>query len=590
MADLPTVNALEELREENKEGLQSLGSTFKGSIESLTNVSSSMAQSLRAMLEFDKKAAQDAKIAQFQLIENLRESARLQKENAKKDDKKVEGASLFKDTGLIGLAGILVAFGGAIAGLRGWELKAIRSLKDVGGISTTITNGLKILKLNVLKVFGLTPAGIPIRDPATGKFMKSMPVTQQIGLRFQALKASVLKVFGLGVDGKPIAQTKLPKPIQGISARIASLASTISQFVGNTFSAIAKPFGKGGKALGDIVKAIGRTLKAIPIVGQIIGFLFAAFDGITTAFSTEGPLWKKITAGIAAFTGNFIGAPLDLLKDIISWISGKLGFEGVEAFLDSFSIEDLITDALTAIPDMIGKAVDWIGTLFTDPTEALKQLWQGYVGAWEGIGQFVMDFAVKPAWEFVKGLFGFGEDEAKIPEDFNPVTYIINKVTGFLNKIQESIGKLFSGEIDIDSLLPDFQIPEFPNPFKGIGEKISSLDFDTFNLGSWFGGALDLNLGDKLKSTLAELFGAEGVATTVSGTTPTAGAETDVRSRNVAQATAQPNVTVTAPQTSIQTDNSTKVNRTSVAPASSRRSVSYRDRYGAQLGVAGIRN
>jgi hypothetical protein len=57
------------------------------------------------------------------------------------------------------------------------------------------------------------------------------------------------------------------------------------------------------------------------------------------------------------------------------------------------------------------------------------------------------------------------------------------------------------------------------------------------------------------------------------------GAEVDVRSREVSQAISQPNITVAAPTTSIQTDNSTKVSRTSVAPASPRRSNGYRDRY-----------
>ena len=54
-------------------------------------------------------------------------------------------------------------------------------------------------------------------------------------------------------------------------------------------------------------------------------------------------------------------------------------------------------------------------------------------------------------------------------------------------------------------------------------------------------------------------------------TPSTDGAETDVRSREVAAQVAQPNVTVAAPQTSIQTDNSTRVNKTSVASASPRR-------------------
>jgi hypothetical protein len=49
------------------------------------------------------------------------------------------------------------------------------------------------------------------------------------------------------------------------------------------------------------------------------------------------------------------------------------------------------------------------------------------------------------------------------------------------------------------------------------------------------------------------------------------GAEVDVRSREVAAQVAQPNVTVAAPQTNMSTDNSVRINKTSVASASPRR-------------------
>jgi hypothetical protein len=63
----------------------------------------------------------------------------------------------------------------------------------------------------------------------------------------------------------------------------------------------------------------------------------------------------------------------------------------------------------------------------------------------------------------------------------------------------------------------------------------------------------------------------EVIAEAVKATATQAGAEVDVRSREVASQVAQPSVTVAAPQTSIQTDNSTRVNKTSVASASPRR-------------------
>ena len=63
----------------------------------------------------------------------------------------------------------------------------------------------------------------------------------------------------------------------------------------------------------------------------------------------------------------------------------------------------------------------------------------------------------------------------------------------------------------------------------------------------------------------------EAIAGAIQANSTQAGAEVDVRSREIAGQAMQPNITVAAPQTSIQTDNSTSVSKTSVASASPRR-------------------
>ncbi|MEK9696006.1 MAG: hypothetical protein VW270_09585, partial [Candidatus Poseidoniales archaeon] len=342
-----------------------------------------MAKSLRAMLEFDKKAERDKKIADFALMEQLREAARKQqdKEELKRTNLLPDELADLKGSGLLGLAGILVAFAGALAGLRGTEAKVIKGLgRSINSaikrgtsflranttVLESISNAYKNLRVSVLKIFGLTPGGLIRNNPITGRFEKAPPLTMQIADKLRLLKAKFLGFFGLTPDGK--INTKIIP--QGGRASMLSIAA---KSIGETIGRVTKP-------IGNMLRTLGRVLRGVPILGQIIGFFFALFDGIKEAFNTDGPAYKKFTSFLAWFVGDFVGAPLDLLKSILSWAAGKLGLEGVESFLDSFSIEQFIKDSIKKILVMIEKVIDWFGTLFTDPTEALNQLWQTIVG------------------------------------------------------------------------------------------------------------------------------------------------------------------------------------------------------------------
>jgi hypothetical protein len=64
--------------------------------------------------------------------------------------------------------------------------------------------------------------------------------------------------------------------------------------------------------------------------------------------------------GISGLLVGLIGLPLDLLKDGISWIASKLGFENFSEQLDSFSFSDMIGNLFTSITDTI---IGFIGSI-----------------------------------------------------------------------------------------------------------------------------------------------------------------------------------------------------------------------------------
>ena len=65
---------------------------------------------------------------------------------------------------LLPLTGGLAALSLAFAGFRGWELEALKQIKNIKLVPTQITTALKTLKARFLGVFGLLPDGTMVVD------------------------------------------------------------------------------------------------------------------------------------------------------------------------------------------------------------------------------------------------------------------------------------------------------------------------------------------------------------------------------------------------------------------------------------------
>ena len=137
--------------------------------------------------------------------------------------------------------------------------------------------------------------------------------------------------------------------------------------------------GKGGM--------IGRIMSFAQGFGRVLGKLFlpvtivmSAFDLITGFIDgfkeSEGnnivsKFIDGVGGGLSKMIGNLIGIPLDLLKSGVSWIMGKLGFDGAVKFLEGFSFKDLLMTIVKAPFTLVSKAVSFIKDIFTsdDPVK-----------------------------------------------------------------------------------------------------------------------------------------------------------------------------------------------------------------------------
>jgi len=331
---------------ENDDAVKDNTSKTASGVNNLFDVLEDQTALLQQMLDIQTETLTEAQRQRIRDLEAQREAAREQDgpsegvQPVEKDEGALEGLlpkTLF--------AGIL----GALAGFRGWEMKAIDRL----------TSLFDRLRANVVNAF--------------------KPITQSIGKFFSNIKASAFRALGLGVDGKPVVRTPgWVKALRDVGSKIGSFFTRIKDVVMKILSPILKLFSGIGSVAGSIAKGAAAVLRFLGPVGLVIGSLFSLFEGFQAFRDKEGSILEKVQAGISATLSDFFGAPLDLIKDLASWIIGKFGFDETSEFLDSFSIEDELEKVFNSLFDSIDKVFEYIKGIFTGETNVLgdiNKLW-----------------------------------------------------------------------------------------------------------------------------------------------------------------------------------------------------------------------
>ena len=132
-------------------------------------------------------------------------------------------------------------------------------------------------------------------------------------------------------------------------------------------------FAKGfGSVLGKLFLPVTIVMSAFDLItGFIDGWKESDGDSMVTKF-IDG-----VGSGLAKLVGNLIGMPLDLLKDGVSWIMGKLGFDSAVGFLDSFSFKDLLMKIVKAPYTLLSNAIDYIVGIFSGENDLMADLMSG---------------------------------------------------------------------------------------------------------------------------------------------------------------------------------------------------------------------
>jgi len=237
----------------------------------------------------------------------------------------------------------------------------IEKFKSLASFITKIVSGIKKGFEPIVSAF--TNLVKPLKDFLSGNLQSLGGLVKAFVMKFE----NVQKAFVVLNEGS----TKL----SSVVSKISGVLGTIGGFFSNIFT-VFKSFVSTSKTVGAIVSSISKLIAPVrtflsslgPIITKIlwpIQAIMSVFDFMKGYAQAEGNVVEKFIGGITeVFTGLFV-KPLDLLKDLLSWTSEKLGFTGFSEWLDSFSLEDEFksivkstVDFFKGIPNMLFKLFD----------------------------------------------------------------------------------------------------------------------------------------------------------------------------------------------------------------------------------------
>ena len=249
------------------------------------------------------------------------------------------------------------------ADLSRQRLKA--ETQDDGGLKSTLEMNLKNLFKNLTEIFGKKA-----KEKSEG-FLSS------IGTALALMAAPIYLIGGFFTGLMNFLKMVIPK---GTYRKILKRLAKVRKFFRNILTPLGNFFsgswiGKAFKALKNLpsMSILFTKFKFITkfftMAGRILGFLalpikiitglFGAISGTIEGYKKGGVIGAIKGALVGVFDA-LLGGFLDLIKDGISWVLNKLGFEDASKFLDSFSFKGLFEDFVNLMFDIPGKLYDML--------------------------------------------------------------------------------------------------------------------------------------------------------------------------------------------------------------------------------------
>jgi hypothetical protein len=376
-----TVDALHEIRDAIKKGLTTKSDT--GAHQRLDHIKSTLDKSFNLHKEqlatLEKINGDDApKPTMEQIVEGERQQAKvvelLEKLVKNSEDKPTEKEEKKEDTSsLLGGLGTALAIAlGSIAGMVQAQIKAIKFFTNllVSGVSkfgsmleTALVKlskwfpSIKNVLFEVEATFTITMENMKqffdrIGKKATAIFdaveysirntiskVMNSNITKKIISTFESVVGAVKSFFA------PIGEAM--GEIKAASSYVGDMVKTVQGKLG-AFGEFFKELGTKMSSFGKIFTATAKIVSKLAFPLTIIMTIWDTVKGALEGFEKEG-IVGLFSGAIKGLISSLVTAPIDMLKDAVSWILDMFGFDKASKFLDSFSFDGLMKKFVDAV-------------------------------------------------------------------------------------------------------------------------------------------------------------------------------------------------------------------------------------------------
>lgn len=344
--------------------------SLKSSIESLSNNIVSLNKNLENVIASDNDdSGLDAENQKEQrsIANQMLNYLKLMYEQGEKDVDKESGSNLGK---------IALVVAAALGALYGYLSKYVKVFSQGVKLAAKALD-VKFFKGSIGKALTNITNSIKTFATKIGNTFKENKVIKMIKGMFDTIKNFVSNI------GSGFKDSKAIKGVKWFFSQVKNLFSSIikaGKFLGNIVGSVGKSVSSVMKFFGNVASAFGKFVGVFKTFAGLASRLFypitiiiGLFEGVMKAverFKSDG-----IIGGIVGFIEGAINGiimkPLDLLKDVVSWILGKLGFDGASEALDSFSFEELFSSIVDTIMGWFKGAVNWVKEKFTNVKDAI---------------------------------------------------------------------------------------------------------------------------------------------------------------------------------------------------------------------------
>ena len=267
-----------------------------------------------------------------------------------------------------GIAGFFknLLFGGAIAGaiqlvVENWDYitevfqtKILPTLKELGSTVAEIGKAVIPFIIDNFDTIAKTMLGMWV----FGKIFTAIKAIQAglALLNFNLLKSAAAMALA---SGKALVSS-----VAGFAMRMGVMAVQIGAAGAAMLAGMA-----------PLAIAAAPFVAAAAGVALVLYSLTKAIDDAKAIFADTGSIGLALTEGLSTLVATIAGFVPDLLKDAVSWIARKLGFDEAADAMDDFSITDWLQDgvagifdslritfmkAINGVIDYVNGALDWV--------------------------------------------------------------------------------------------------------------------------------------------------------------------------------------------------------------------------------------